>query len=372
MQSIGVTYGTVKAVAGGVVAIYWIATDGNYLLFCGAADIFCLSLTTTPAEVADFEANLKHPENEVSSSDDATARVFLASKVPRLPTLDQSGLVRVASTKPDSAKVTFYTHDWSDPTTWYEGSTRVVNEAAVNLTLAIWQLAHVNVIDSYHGLITQEDFLKDKEGFSLRVSATVNGVAKIENDPYYLPALHNDFSVNYTTGQIVFNAPLLPGDVVLVTYHYAGNSVFTIAPAAGRNIEINTTECQFSLDVDPQDSVIFQPYGFVDIFAPQLMTTNGGKIPPGTKIPLGNPLVYKTLCDFQNDAMKSYPAYPAMGSAGNWRAAQQPIQVFNWDYVGMTVLRSAYGMEIRISLQHDNPFKGWFASATLYCLSYPQ
>ena len=59
---------------------------------------------------------------------------------------------------------------------------------------------------------------------------------------------------------------------------------------------------------------------------------------------------------------------PAIGGPG-WRGCQVPITVFPWNYQAAMSLSSAAGMEIRINLEHDKPFGGSYATATLYCLS---
>jgi hypothetical protein len=273
------------------------------------------------------------------------------------------GRLRVAGEKSDAAKKTIISHDWTDKTTWCEAAVRVVDEvASVDTPYTVYALAHTNVIDSYHGKFSQEDFMLDAAGYSYRAVVKVNDVAKTEQDPHY--GTGGDYTVNYATGKVTFLSALQSTDVVKVTYHYATSSVFTIKPEAGKALKLEFAEVQFSADVVLTDSVVFQPYGLVDVFAPQLMPG----VPSGTKIPLGNPVIYKSVSDFQNDAVKAYPVYPVLGGSG-WRGSPQPTIIFDWDYVSSTLLRSDYGMEIRLSLQHDEPFGGWFATSTLYCLS---
>jgi hypothetical protein len=273
------------------------------------------------------------------------------------------GRPRYAYEKGDTSKKTIISHDWTDPTTWAESAVRVVEEVATDEGAhTSYALAHGNVIDTYHGKVSQEDFLLSPGGFSYRVAVTVNDVAKAEQDPHY--GSGGDFTVNYAAGKIVFLAALAPADVVKVTYHYATNSTFTVKPEAGKALKLEFAEVQFSDDVEILDSVVFQPFGLVDVFAPHLMPG----IPSGTKIPLGTPVVYKSITDFQNDAVKSYPTYPAFGGSG-WRGSHRPLIIMDWDYVSATLLRADYGMEIRLSLQHDTPFGGWYATATFYCLS---
>ena len=266
--------------------------------------------------------------------------------------------------KPTSPKLTLFTPNWCDRTTWCEGSTYVEDETATDSgDHTSYALAHQHVIDGYHGKITFEDSLKDSANRSYRVVVKVNNVVKTEQDAHY--GTGGDYLVDYAGGTITFLAALDPTDVVLVTYHYAGSATFTLKPTAGKTLVIANVEVQFSDDLVMNDSVIFQAYGLVDVFAPQLMPG----VPSGTKIPLGDPLVYKTIGDLINDSNHAYPAYPAFGGSG-WRASKKATYLFAWEYtVGNTDLYASMGMEIRVSLQHEAAHGGSYATATFYCTS---
>lgn len=283
------------------------------------------------------------------------------------PPKTKDGRPRVVLEKPDSQKLNFFTHDWSDKTTWYSSSIRVVDETAANDDAGVflsYALAHTNVINTSHGLVYQEDYLQDPDGFDYLVHVKVDGVTVTPRDPHH--GADGDYQADYINGKIVFFSALTSESVVTVTYHYATDSVFVVAPVAGKQIYLDFVECQFSEDIVMNDTVVFQPYGFVEVFAPQYCTSNGGPYPPGTKIPLGNPMKYKSFTDFQAEATKSYVQYPVMGG-DNWRAATQKLTVINWDYLAATELKSSFGLEIRIFLEHDVPFGGWYATATFYC-----
>jgi hypothetical protein len=271
------------------------------------------------------------------------------------------GRPRVAMEKPDSTKYTLCSHDWTDKTTWYTESIKIVDEIASDSgNHTIYTLAHQNVIDTYHGLIWQEDFLKDVNGASYRVIVKVNNEVKTERDPHV--GSGGDYTINYVDGTVTFGSPLLVDDEVKVTYNYANTSGFYITAPAGKKLTIDAVEAQFAADVTYTDTIVFQPYGYVDAFAPQLIPA----VPSGTLIPLGDPLVYKTVTDIMADAVKCYPSYPVIG-ASNWRGTQTPTLVFDWDYVSSTTLNGNAGMRIRVSLQHDVPFGGWFSTTTFYC-----
>jgi len=313
-----------------------------------------------PSDVIASEGYSQAQSDADKAAFDALSSAWNQSIVQRLP----DGRVRQSSEKSTLSRVTLFTHDWTDPTTWYTTAATVLAEVAVDSgDHFTYGLAHVMVIDTYHGKISQEHFLKDGAALSFRVAVRVNAVAKTEQNPHF--GTGGDYTVNYELGKIIFLVALAPTDVVEVDYHYMTSSRYILPPTPGKNLRLETAEVQFSLDVEMTDSVYFQPYGLVDYFAPQLVA--GGFVPTGTKIPLGDPFIYKKMSDFQNDAMRSYPPYPALGGS-NWRA-MPPLVIFNWDYAASTLLLSAAGMEIHVFLEHDTPFGGAFATATFYCIS---
>lgn len=296
---------------------------------------------------------------------DAVVRVHSGQPVEALAPRTGDGRPLVALTKPDASKKTIISHDWTDPTTWYTSSVRVAEVQATDTgDHCTYSLPNQNLIDLCHGKVFGEDFVRDREGHTYRVLVTVNSVQKTERDAHL--GAGGDFEVDYAAGRITFFASLQPSDVVQATYHYATDSLFVVRPEPGKALKIAAVEVQFATDVVLTDSVVFQPMGFVDAFAPQLVAI--GAVPSGTKIPLGEPLVYKSFTDFQSEAVRAYPKFPAIGG-NNWRATPTEVLVLNWDYVTETALRSDLGLEVHIKLQHDAPFEGWYATATFYCSS---
>jgi len=275
--------------------------------------------------------------------------------------LTSDNRIRVAMEKSDATGTDFYSHNWADETSWYTDSTRVVDEVATDSgDLLTYNLTKTNIIDTYHGKITGEDDLSDSGSNSYRVVVKVNDVAKTEQDPH--TGSGGDYTIDYTTGTVTFLTALIGADVVKVTYHYAGTSVFKIIPGAGNKLTIEVVEVQFSDDIIITDTVQFVTYGFVEVFAPSLVDN---PYPAGTKIPIQT-FKYKTMKDYQNAAFKSYVTYPALGGIG-WRGMPQPVVVFDWDYQRGLSLLSSLGMESHLVLEHNVPFGGSWATATLYC-----
>lgn len=274
----------------------------------------------------------------------------------------EDGITIVAAQKTEMPRFTIVTHDWADPTTWYSEAVRIEDEIAINTGDNIkYSVFFNNVIDVYHGHITQEDLLSDQDGYSYRVSVSVNESLQIEQDPHLQTG--DDYTVNYSDGYVDFLYTLQPSDTVKVTYHHATSSIFTIAPAtADVALKIGRVEVQFSHDIDITDSIIFQPYGSVDEFAPHLTPD---PLPPGTAIEIGTRTVYKTMRDYQNDSNQYYPSCPSMGG-NSWRALLVDVAIFSWEYTSLTVLHGKYGMSIQLYLEHDIPFEGTISTITFY------
>jgi voltage-gated potassium channel Kch len=337
-----------------VTALGWIDTDGDACYIWFKDELSVGDKTLLDGLVAAHAGEpLPNPALPVSIEG------VVPTSQNRLPTV---------AARPVAPKVTFVTPNWCDKTTWYGDAVAVVDEVAIDGgDHKTYVVLHQNLIDTYHGKITFEDTLKDANGISFRVAVKVDGAVKVEQDPQ-LAAPNGDFVVDYAAGAVVFHSAQVPSAVVEVTYHYARSSLFVIAPVAGKRLYVGTVEVQFSEDLEMLDSFVFQAYGYVDVFAPQLMLPPTS-LPSGTKIPLGDPLTYKTMTDFLNDSNSSYPAYPAFGGT-NWRALKKQAYLFVWDYlVGMTCLEARYGMELRVFLQHEIPCVGEFGTATFYCTS---
>lgn len=280
------------------------------------------------------------------------------------------GRSQISTFPTEGSSVNIFSHDWCNPTTWYTQAVRVVDEVATDSGDQItWNLSRQNIIDTYHGKITGEDFLSDSGGNSYRVSVTVDGVAKAEVDPH---TGVGDFTVDYANGKIVFGSALNVGAVVKATYHYENGSLFIVAPDSGKRLLLKRVEVQFTDNINITDTIKFIPYGLVDVFAPSLVNN---PYPSGTKIPINDGTVYKTMQDYINESNGAQPKIIDLGgSSSNWRASQNKTVILVWDYMTVDYISSAAGVELHTYLDHDTPFSSInttpaSAIATFYCLS---
>jgi hypothetical protein len=213
-----------------------------------------------------------------------------------------------------------------------------------------------------HGKITGERKLRAQYQPVIKV----NEVEKTENNP---GQTDNDYTINYVTGAVTFNVALAGGDAVTATYYYEDGSCWRITPDPGKVVRITKVEVQFSENIDLTDTVIFEPFGWVQVYAPPLWDGYDppGPYPTNTLIPLGSQSVYQTMQDYINEAELSYPSVPKMGGT-SWRGMAGPLHIFQWPYAarGTTDLTSSTGLEIQIKLENNTPFGGDIAIATFY------
>jgi len=325
---------------------FWLSTGEGYEVYFAFDGLVCFAGVMEASDLVHFETNLKLAQNQVATVEDGTVLAKHAAKSPRT----SDGKVIASQWPTEGKRNTLISPNWCDPTTWYNNAVRVVDELAVDsgdhLT---YILAHQNVIDLYHGKVTQEDFLCDGGSNSYRVVVKVNGVSRSERNPHF--GVGGDFVCDYRLGKVTFTEALESSDVVLVTYHYENGSTWIIRPEPGYVLKIGRAEVQFSGDVGINDTVKFQVYV-------------GGA-------PYGNATTYKTMIDYINEANGAYPSIPVLGGDG-WRGCSQPVYTYPWQYASLIELRSSYGAEIRIFLEHDTAFSGAVATATFYCLSTPE
>jgi hypothetical protein len=260
------------------------------------------------------------------------------------------GMPIVAPSPLEGSRKNFFTQNWCDKTSWWQDSERVTEETLTDsgdhktytpATARAW-------IDVTHGKIFGEYALTETCG----AAVTVNDVAKTEHSP---DTTDGDFGIDYATGAVTFKDALQPTDVVVASYNFAKGSLFILAPDAGKKVRLTEVEIQLGTDVVMTDNLWFQMYAG----------------PPGEKVPVSGPEVYKTIQDFVNDANKSYPTIPAVGGSG-WRGTQVSQLIFSFDYKATIDLFSSWGMEIHVWLEHDTPFEGTVAVGTFYALSFDE
>lgn len=254
----------------------------------------------------------------------------------------------------DKKMVNIVTHNFCDKTTWWQQSTQVTNE-----TLSpegdgfTFNSIHERWIDLTHGKVYLEDRIVGRSDYIPVVK--VDGIIKTERTPF--ETVGGDYVVDYSNGSVTFTESQA-GKTITASYYYAGSSLFTISPDAGKVLWIRDSEVQFSIDIEMTSTINFQGFAY-----------NPSDLP--NKIPVTEKTNYKTMRDFIEEAKGVYPQVPALGGSGP-RGISQSHVVFPFKYTQVKMLQSSYGVEIRVWMDSHEEFNGEFGTATFYCQSYAE
>lgn len=302
---------------------------------------------------------------DLGTSDESILTALIASHTGtslRKKTESSSGIPFTTIIPPTDGRTnTLVSPDWCNACTWYYSSVRVENEALTTSDNLTYASVHTTWIDLRDGNLTNGHRLGD----AYNVVVTVNGSPVTHSNR---GNVGGDYTIDAAAGTITFRSALNPGDVVLATYSYMQDSTWVIAPEPEKAILVTGVEVQFATNVELTNAAIFELIGNVEVFAPALSTTNGGPLPPGTKIPLSTSQ-YHTMDNYIEEARGALPTIPQLGGSG-WRGMSAAAYTFVWPYTNMNgqpiTLKSSHGMAIRISLSEHTPFVGSRATATIY------
>jgi len=242
---------------------------------------------------------------------------------------------KVSVYKAEGSGATIVSHDWTDPCSWYKQSTRVIAETLTLDTGKIYDFANTNIIDLTHGrLYSEDDFLA---GHELKVYD--NAVLKTEG---------TDYTMNYETGVVTFDAGYSVTTPVTADYSYENGSCWVLAPDAGTVLHLEHAELNFSKDIS-MSSVSFEIWVY-----------NPADLP--NKI-MYKRLKYKNIKDIINSANLGQGVIPAIGGL------TKDVVIFPFNYVTLQSLKASDGAELRVSIDNETAFTGEWATATFYVMS---
>lgn len=315
------------------------------------------------------------------------------------------------SYKPDETSVIIVTHDLSDPCSWFGDAQYVSGEELTVIPGTdnqSYSCDHWNLIDLRHARLTFEDNYADSYDVKVYVDDTemkpewccnasgvhdgytfgrkrhgligtdpatplvFDGVATVkqtidfynrniiwnqvvynESDASEVPVsgtvamTPGDFYVDYPNGQINFFQSVT--GTVTCDHYYENGSTFYLTPKPGTQIDMLKSEIQFTKDIIIFSATNFEIWGYDPT----------GQVSPPEKVLL-NKENYKSLKDLISTGNLGQGEIPAM--------IQLPVAtvVFPFDYTGRKILKSSWGMELRISTDYDIPVSGTFGTGTFY------
>lgn len=321
------------------------------------------------------------------------------------PTLDAEGNTRTVQEPLGGTEVYFFSPNVCDPTSWYEDSGTITEEALTDSgDLTTWEGAsHTNWIDLKHGKVMAEDDLVTADPtLAVKVEVQEGGVGdwvlKTENS---MGQSDGDYSVDYVAGTVTFNAALPASSNVRASYRYATAFCFTVQPAAGKILKVNYVEIQFSDDVDPTGDAVFQ----ISVYNPQdpawdpptsmpkmvytqrvyknMFNYYGEATGPfAVQPPVGTPVVVEAtgIAAIQAKVREGYHILSAQHNGTDWvallqgvdstslRAQPYCVRTLPFKYLAYRALASSMGAEIKVVLT-NGAFNGSWANFTFYTLT---
>ena len=299
--------------------------------------------------------------------------------------LDSEGNLKTSSIARPGSEAYFFTHNYCDPCTWYQGAVQCVDvELTQNGAPRVWKNTdHPNWIDITHGRIFNEDALPEQATHIPSVEYSTDGGttwnALTENS---WGDNDGDFNIEYELGEIHLNKDLAATNV-RATFYKAASAMFTIKPKAGRLLRVKYVETQYEADIEMTTNLVFEIW----MYAAALATVLQGSDDPA-EVAQGDGLMaaiqaghvgatdmmravvrkYKRLQDFYIESTGPFPVIPRHGNKGD-RAMPADLYTIPFQYLADQVLSNSAGVEVRIFNENNKPFKGSFGNSTFYCIS---
>lgn len=264
---------------------------------------------------------------------------------------------RVQVTGRNGDEVIQATHNFCDPTTWYQESGRatevLTNPSGDGVT---WISANDMWTDMYHGKVKDETIRRMEADHQYAVVVVVAGETKTMRRPFKATweTGGGDYYVDYKHGHVIFKDPIATAP--RATYSFAQTSGWSIAASPGKRLEIEAAETQFSQDVELNDTIIMA----VDVLT------------PGGWVEVQKVAQYATMCQLIDDALGSYPLIPAIDPTNTLRGAPVATCGFPFRYGTTRAIPYSAGARLRFYLEDHIPFGGFRATATVYGTSYDE
>lgn len=256
---------------------------------------------------------------------------------------------------PDETSSTYCSHDFSDPTTWYQRSQRHLEETPTTSDHFSYQLAHFPVINgnSYklygreNAMPMPDSSFTGRAQFQLEIK--INGNTVLQNDVNYA------WTINYMTGQLIFTNRIPNDDIVTVNYSAISEqdpfpSRYILKPPTGKMLVVEHVEIQFSETVIINDDIVFSLWAGLPI---EQSPAYG--LPQYVNSPM-NPWrqSYRCAHDFVNNGNEGQGYIAPFG--GTERGLSSNTLVFPFKYIQAFPVESKWNSELHIELAHNLPY----------------
>lgn len=251
---------------------------------------------------------------------------------------------------------TIVTHDFTDPSSWYQFATQETTLVLTNLGDNInyqapsGKRSWVNI--NSPKLTIEHNKILEKDG------------TLASHSKYTVSVLVNDiestiYSIDYSLGKITFDTALNPGDTVKASFYYNEGvscaSCFVIQPPVGYKYSVEHVELQMSKNLNYNDIISFEIWaggslGDYGSFEDYLYDAGYGQ----------GKTHYRNTRDLINWCNNQYPVIPACGDLTH------DILVFPFRFLITPEIKSSQGVLLLLHLVNNTPLSGEIATATLY------
>jgi hypothetical protein len=266
--------------------------------------------------------------------------------------------LQVAQQPREGDALNFYSPNFCDETTWYEGSTAVSEFSLTDSgDLTTWNTNGTHPgpwIDLYHAKL-----FKEAETLGNNPDCTVLVEVSTDSGSTWNPKTQNsidgadgDYSVDYVNGTVTFNSALNSGDQVRASFAKSPSSLlWTVKPATGKRLKLLYAEIQLSTDAEFTCDFVYETWAY-----------NPADLPNKIKI---NEFRYRSISDLLFESNGVFPTVPALGGTGP-RGLNKDVVIFPFNYNTARDMKASQGVEVRV--KSDIAHNGTMATSTFYCL----
>ena len=285
----------------------------------------------------DPATDLNNPATNNAPDPDTVTIVSSAPVTEEFALKDQYGIQAVAQYPSGLSAFDAVSHDFTDPTTWWQESTIVSNETLTTSNNLTYTFTHSYIINAQKVIDT------DKVPSTKRLNVFVDGTLIDHKDPAIIS------TIDRINGSITFVSSQA-GKVITASYAYSDmsnpdRSRWTLTPAPGAVIAITGARVKMSKNLVYHSPTVFN------------IKINPAIVPGG----IAAQKIYYGLRDFIGFSSR-WEVMPAIGDFTS------DIVHLLYDYQGSIMLTADYGMSAELSLQTNESHEGEIGLVTFQCV----
>lgn len=273
--------------------------------------------------------------------------------IPLVALAGSDNRVQAASRQGD--EVIRATHNFCDPTTWYQTSERVSNEvlSTSDPDELTWTSVHKNWIAIDQGLLLREHELiarqrtanpGDPHGWLPKI--VVGGVTQKRRPPHLTDwtgaGANYDYYIDYTQGQVIFRTA--PASAPQASYSYATSSDWHLCPEPGQKLGVEAAEVQWSSDVELTGEIIQESQVAIVPTPDQNNPAHWMTV---------ERLTFKSFWQVSDEARGAFPKQGPVGGTPVWRGTNDTtIEHAPMLYTTIKSIPSSVNARLRVYIGH--------------------